>query len=601
MLSHNNNADLDAIGVDRKYQLLFQVWKELTASYTIDTYQYRIMNSLSALRELGEVIDLQLVGIYPNARNVDECRTECLQLVKHDEVMKNHYLAVWKSLVRHLGKKASERVELRALRHQIDYSYDKLAPGYLTHVFGDLEQAISIGDAARIVKTTGVLVSNCASRGWSTPSLRHAIDILKHSSSDQRAWSRFRGALLSTAPKRYRVYIPIALNYRPSGNLDRTALARLVRAQIENMGLHVTTKAAATEEYLCLAKYKMPEGKEFVTTDVSAFDAYSACYEAIDKYSDVVNMLGFYNYVEPWESNRVSCWVVDTATDKGRKLQAKDLYTKLDHMVNNKKAFVASKELIKASASSLGSKLKASYAYSNMGKASGSKEEKFMNTWVALESLCRGDAYSNIISNVLETVPPALCARYAYRLFRNFIEDCKRCGVELDFSNGTYRFDQNRPQEDNVRDIIAAFNDSMLYEELKDKCSVNSLLVYRCKEMHELATQPAKMFDRIKAHCVTVRQQLARLYRVRNSIAHAGTTSISSLELYTEHLTGYLALFVMELVTIASRNREDKAEVVFEMIKDNYSTFCELSGSRAQANPGDVLQGLIATGIIDLI
>ena len=62
------------------------------------------------------------------------------------------------------------------------------------------------------------------------------------------------------------------------------------------------------------------------------------------------------------------------------------------------------------------------------------QEDKFINLWVALESLCRTDMYENIISNVLETVPPALCLKYIYRCYRNFAEDCLRCNVNFDLS-----------------------------------------------------------------------------------------------------------------------------------------------------------------------
>lgn len=60
MLKGHNNQELDNKGIDSKYYLLFQVWKELTERKTLDSYQYRIMNSLEALRELSSVIGYKL-------------------------------------------------------------------------------------------------------------------------------------------------------------------------------------------------------------------------------------------------------------------------------------------------------------------------------------------------------------------------------------------------------------------------------------------------------------------------------------------------------------------------------------------------------------
>lgn len=88
-----------------------------------------------------------------------------------------------------------------------------------------------------------------------------------------------------------------------------------------------------------------------------------------------------------------------------------------------------------------------------------------MNMWVALESLCRSDVYENIISNVLETVPAALCNRYIYRKYRNFSEDCKRCGVNLVFTTSLYQI-SNPDKQQLVSDVLSIFKDNQLYEEL---------------------------------------------------------------------------------------------------------------------------------------
>ena len=76
-------------------------------------------------------------------------------------------------------------------------------------------------------------------------------------------------------------------------------------------------------------------------------------------------------------------------------------------------------------------RLQGAFSYTNISRSSLFQEEKYMNLWVALESLARTDMYSNIISNVKETVPAAICIRYIYRIVRNFAEDCKRCRVDL--------------------------------------------------------------------------------------------------------------------------------------------------------------------------
>ena len=75
MLKECNNQDLDRNEISGKYYLFFQVWKELTERKTLDSYQYRIMNSLEALSELSVVIGYKLNRFYNTNHNIDECKS----------------------------------------------------------------------------------------------------------------------------------------------------------------------------------------------------------------------------------------------------------------------------------------------------------------------------------------------------------------------------------------------------------------------------------------------------------------------------------------------------------------------------------------------
>ena len=93
-------------------------------------------------------------------------------------------------------------------------------------------------------------------------------------------------------------------------------------------------------------------------------------------------------------------------------LKSRDLYSTYDYLEGASRIFRSSEELDKSTKGTLKAKLRATYSYANIGKVSYAQEDKYINLWVALESLCRTDMYPNIISNVLETVPAALCSKY---------------------------------------------------------------------------------------------------------------------------------------------------------------------------------------------
>ena len=152
-----------------------------------------------------------------------------------------------------------------------------------------------------------------------------------------------------------------------------------------------------------------------------------------------------------------------------------------------------------------------------------------------------------------------------------------------------------------VKDIISALNDNQLYQEILDKCTVNNLLIERCKEMHNLATDAETMFGRIDSHYLNVKRQLSRLYRIRNEIAHSALNDTTPLLQYIEHLEDYLTTFVSEIVQCWEKHRDSDVEEIFEMIKDNYREYSDIRSAKKQTNSKPLLDNLRTTGIISLI
>ena len=138
--------------------------------------------------------------------------------------------------------------------------------------------------------------------------------------------------------------------------------------------------------------------------------------------------------------------------------------------------------------------------------------------------------------------------------------------------------------------------------ELLDKCKVNSLLVCRCIELHEQAVDGEKMVNSIMKHYKNVRQQLSRLYRIRNAIAHTAALEDVQMVRYIEHLEDYLSGFVAEVIRTTEEKNIEQIEIIFEMIKDNYQQFVDLANGKKKIGKYLVLEdGLFCTGILYLI
>ena len=600
MVKNCNNADLAESKIDPKYYLLYQLWKELTAKKTLDTYQFRLMNTLSALKELKKVINQRLDRIHNSNHNIEDCKSETMEIVKDDLVLQEYYPIVRTRLLSHLNEKADTDAQQRVLQHQLDYALATLEPHYFEKLVDSLKNSIDQGYSVAIISKTNQLVSCCSSRGWSNEALYSVIGTLYGSKTDLLAWENFKNKLCSIETEEYYILLPFKIRAINVPGQKKEAAKERVLDEIKRMGLEVMGTMDILERFPFLPVQHLEKNQIYLLACVRAHDVYSASHLAISQIANTLNILSFYSLTEPWSIRDISWLAVNPSNEYVILLKSKDLYSTYDYLEGANKIFRSSKELDKNALPTVRAKLQAAYSYANMGKVSYAQTEKYMNTWVALESLCRTSMYENIIDNVLETVPPALCLRYIYRAFRNFAEDCGRCGLNFEFSGKTINL-KHPSKESVVRDIIAIFNDHTMYSELLGKCAINNLLTERCKEMHAIATDATMMFNRIDRHYKNVKRQSSRLYRLRNEIAHSALNDATSLIRQIEHLDDYLAGFVAEVVMCWEKNRQSSIESIFEIIKDNYREYSDIKASKKGANPIALLEDLRKTGIISLL
>ena len=595
-----NDRDLiDDKRVDEKYIVLFQVWKELTDNRTLDSYQYRVMNTLSAIKELVDVLNNSLLNIYKSNANVEECTQETKNIIKSDDVLKKYFFVCWKTLLEHLSQKADKDTKQRALRYQLEYLYGLIAPTYFEMLVKELELCIEGNDVGGIVRNADRVVSNCVTRGWSTNALYNVIEALYDSQGDSQKWDDFKEKILKGQPDEYHVLIPLKVRIIGIGNTHQANEEKLVE-HIKSSGMNVLSYAEIMDKYDELNNISKSE--YYLDIEIQAYDFYSASHMALSKYANILNMFSFYNVIEAWTIKDISWNVVNTNNNKNKKIVPKTLYGTYGYLEGASNILLKSLNLSKID-NSINARLFSTYSYANMSRASYSLEEKYMNMWVALESLSRSNVYDNIISNVLECVPAALCRRYLFRKIRNFAEDCIRCNVDYKFSSKIYNI-KNTNKSEVVKYVIEIMGIEELYVELLNKCKINGLLEYRCVELHTLMNDDTKLSQSVKKHYNNVKQQLSRLYRVRNSIAHTAEKEDVQMVRYIEHLEDYLSEFVSEIIRIASEKNVEEIEIILEMIKDNYKQFESLTEAKNKNDSLNILKsenGAYKTGIIDLI
>lgn len=592
MLRGNNDSRLIAKHIDLKVIPFYQIWQELVHEQTLDVYQYRVLTSYSALIELNSVIEKTQQGLFTTDDNIEACRAETLYILRQDKVLAKHNKALLNRLQATLGKKPSNAADKNRLLYHIKYAIGILSSSYLVDVLSELKDGILSSNIKDIEYHANAVVSQAVHNGWSATALSNMLRFFTQNKPFDAQWDDFKNELLNTSVFAHDILINVPFA-QLSGAQQAQALDTLGR-----LGLDIKTHAEIVSEYSMISDIGalIKAEKRYFRVSVEAKDIYSAAHIAISQLATVLNLASFYRLVDAWDLKSVVIVAINNVTFYHRTFTAESLYSTYDYLDSSGHIFESTRRIFSdPTKQAIRDKLQGAFSYTNISRASLFQEEKYMNLWVALESLSRTNMYSNIISNIRETVPAAICIRYVYRIVRNFVEDCKRCRVNLSFGSVSVDMDQPTKQK-MVKETIAVFQDPAIYAQLLTACNCNALLHHRCSEVHRLLTDIDFAFQKIENHYNRISWQVQRLYRIRNEIAHAALQERASLVVFIEHLNDYLSTYIAEIVTCIAEKRMASLEEALCSIKDNYGVFVALyqNGDKSTLKVNVLNDGIIS-------
>lgn len=589
MLKFSSDANLLDKKVSKECLPFYQLWSELFFEKTLDIYQYKLFNTLQGLNELNDVISVIIDD--PNISNahITACREELYDLVVGDRILSAYYLPLQNRLRETLLNK---KISSKMLRAQITNAITILEPNYKMHALKDLKESILAEDISAIIDYTNIIASQVIHEKWSAQGLRDLLRFFESDAPFEKQWSQF---ITTLSPQKIAAHdVFIHLSFKPT--------TPDIFQKLDTLGLNIYNANDILDEYSSIPNLheRVRASARYFFVKVEANDVYAAAHFALSQISEQLNFASFYNMIPAWNISDVTLIAINSETKYFQTFPAEKLYKTHNYIESSGQIFENTRQIFSKSDNNIvRDKLQGVFSYSNISKASLFQEEKFMNLWVALESLARTNLYGNIISDIRETVPPAMSLRYIYHIIRNFVEDCKRCRIQLAFSTKT--IDPNSADKRVlVEDMLYVFYNDDLFQELEKHCSVHTLLQYRAKEIHATVSNILATKEAIQAHYKTVRWQLQRLYRIRNEIAHSALRDQSSLIIYIEHLDDYLTSYITEIVTCLSEKNINSIESAQCLIKDNYEVFIEsIQNKNSKDHP--MLHQFIKTGIIDLL
>lgn len=600
MLSGYNDKVLIGSGVKEEVVPFYQRWQELMNRKTLDIYQYKIMTSLTAMKEMVQVIKKTQAGLFITDANIKACREELLFILTQDKVLMKYNKAILNRLQNTLkGESEKDAVRYRSrILHRLNYVINQIDGNYLRNALNELKQTIINQNMEDMELYINIVASQSIYNGWSAQALNELLryftmEEMKAKGFDEQ-WDIFSRQILNDRKSAFDVLIYIP--FKPQQKETQNKLPEI----LQRSGLDIKSYDELCEIHDDLRDIRtlLNADKKYFCVQEEAYDIYTAAHLAVVDVSEQLNMASFYNLLSAWDLSSVVIIPINKSTRHHKSFTAVQIYQTYDYIDISGTIFEHTQRIFRdENRKIVREKLKGSFSYANISRASLFQEEKYMNLWVALESLARTEMYKDIISNVKETVPVAVCLRYLYRIVRNYVEDCNRCGVSFEFTDRNVDMHQDSKQT-MVRETIEIFKDPVLYTELLEKSSVNKLLNFRTESIHNLLTDPKIAIEKIKKHYDRISWQIQRLYRIRNEIAHAALQEQNLLITYVEHLYDYLSTYISEIVTCMIGNDLNNMEEVLSLLKDNYDVFISYANNKEY----DVLQDtILTTGIIDLI
>lgn len=557
---------------------------ELFEPKTLDTYQYTLLNTLSGIHELIKIIEKTLNGEFTTNDNMESVREELFRVISEDPILLSYYGALLNRLKFHLGSRISKgnnEKENKALQlkilNELKCSQKILEEDYIQHLLTELKLNIDTNCIDKICLLNKIFACHLINIGWTyrgiTDLVRHAF--LRGQAKDEdfnHKWSNFIDLFLKEND--FTVYIKLSQN-----TVNNEKYIELL-GKVRSLGIQIISYDEIIDSYREFGEINIPAkaDKFYMKFRVTAKDLYAAGQIAINELNKKMTVLAFYNIITAWSLNELDGFIINEYNKYIRDFKIGDLYKTTLQLDSSNKVFINTLELFSDETfinSNTGNALIGVFNYTNISLVSIFPEEKFINLWISLESLMKTGQYNNIISHIKEVLPAILCKRYIYRILRNFAEDCDRCKVSLQLDEFTIDI-RDESKKNMVRNLIKAIQDKNTYAILESRCTVNTLLLYRLKEISQLVENNITIINKIRRYHKTVFWHIQRLYRIRNEIAHSALQENNNILILSEHLYDYLAVLISEIVYISTEKNIKDIDMIFPYLKDNYDSFNEL-------------------------
>ena len=174
------------------------------------------MTSLTAMKEMVEVIKKTQAGLFTTDANIKACREELLFILNQDKVLMKYNRAILNRLQNTLrGESEKDTVHYRnRILHRLNYVINQIDVDYLRHALNELRQTIIDRNMEDMELYINIVASQSIYNGWSAQALNELLryftmEEMKVKEFDEQ-WDIFSTQLLNNRKSAFDVliYVP---------------------------------------------------------------------------------------------------------------------------------------------------------------------------------------------------------------------------------------------------------------------------------------------------------------------------------------------------------------------------------------------------------
>lgn len=306
-----NDANLIEKGLSAKYVIFYQSIKELTDWRTYSLYRYPMMNSISILKELLELLDLANDGALKGLEPLFTCKDECISIIKDDTSLKDSNKIEYAKLLKILQSvKFDTFTNRKNVRYKIASTIVGIEDTYLSNLLRLIGKSIDLQEDKKVMNLSRTLVSYCIFLGYSEQAIHEYVDNLIVNPD----WDLFSNNLIECKYTQYNVYFSNSEKEKTLYDKNITDVEKLKELyEVSNISnIEMTSIIGKSNSNLTYKKM------DYFCKSVEALDEFGAMKMAFSSLAELMNIFSFYNLIYPWDNNFRDVLVENTETQIGR-------------------------------------------------------------------------------------------------------------------------------------------------------------------------------------------------------------------------------------------------------------------------------------------